>query len=59
MTDLQAVEAKKFAEICTLTVEKKRAAALQAFQKKLASLKFLDIYPAYLIQSNGAVRKCA
>lgn len=33
---------KEFAEICTLTVEKKRVAALQAFQDKLASLKFLD-----------------
>lgn len=33
---------KEFAEICTLTVEKKRVAALQAFQNKLASLKFLD-----------------
>ncbi|MCC8195191.1 MAG: methylase [Ruminococcus sp.] len=41
---------KEFAEICTLTVEKKRVAALQAFQNKLASLKFLEIPTQLLIQ---------
>ena len=38
---------------------KKRKLRLTRYQDKLAGLRFLDIYPAYLIQSNGAVRECA
>ncbi|MCD8347205.1 MAG: methylase [Lachnospiraceae bacterium] len=50
---------KEFAEICAVPVAKTKERRLREFQKKLASASYLDIYPAYLIQSNGAVRECA
>ena len=50
---------KELSDIREISVEKIKRKKLQEFQKKLASLTFLDIYPAYLIQSNGVVRECA
>jgi hypothetical protein len=41
---------KEFSDICKITVEKTKATKLVAFQNKLASLLFLEIIPAKLIQ---------
>ncbi|MCD8015254.1 MAG: methylase [Lachnospiraceae bacterium] len=50
---------KELSDICEISEEKTKRKKLQEYQKKLASLTFLDICPTYLIQSNGAVRECA
>lgn len=46
-------------EIKNVPVDKIRKAKLEAFQCKLASLKFLEIILAYLIQRAGIIKKCA
>ena len=43
---------KEFEEICEIAVEKTRERKLKEFQKKLASLTFLDIKTPRLIQFN-------
>lgn len=45
---------KEFEEICEISVEKTKTRKLNDFQKKLASLTFLEIKTRYLIQRNAA-----
>lgn len=55
LDDLKA----EFAEICEVKVDKTRQNKLEKFRSKLASLTFLEIILAYLIQRAGIIKKCA
>ena len=45
--------------IKAIAVDRTRKARLEAYQKKLAGLTFLEIILAYLIQCRGIIKKCA
>lgn len=50
---------KELDEICAIAVERTKTAKLRAYQRRLASLTFLEIIIPSLIQSRGIIKKCA
>ena len=51
--------ASELEEICAIPVKKTRDLKLEDYQKKLASLTFLEIIPTKWIQGNGIIEKYA
>ena len=49
----------ELAGICEIPVERTKTAKLRVFQRKLASLSFLEIIMQTMIQGIGKIKKCA